>query len=84
MNPSHRRSWTLLTVLALALMGLFSSAVLVASPAGQAPSFPCEAAKSIEESQNDSDGDGLTDDQEKSGALANSGLATPARGADSG
>ena len=69
MNPSHRRSWTLLSVLALLLMGLFSSAALVNSPATEAQSLLCEAEKSIQVGETDTDSDGLTDQEETQGTL---------------
>ena len=73
MNLTVRRSWIFMIALALTLMGVLATAHLVSGQEGQAPSLRCEATKSIEESQTDTDSDGLTDDQEKSGVPANSG-----------
>ena len=70
MNPSHRLTWTLPLVLALALMGLISSVAVAITPATEELSLPCEAAESIEEGAIDTDNDGLTDQEETDGKLS--------------
>ena len=75
MNPSHRRSWTLLTVLALALVGLSFPRGSRRQP-GKGRFVPYAARRRYQSKRvrTDTDGDGLKDDQEKSGVPANSGV----------